>query len=67
MWGNIVGGCVSGLDMVVGSVRALVGQYKTRHEYQKYDPQAVYAAHILELLAGLALLALAAYGLLGSG
>lgn len=64
MWKNQVAWGLFGLTTVVHSVRALVRQYKTRHEYQKYDPHAIYAANVLMLLLGLALLALTVSGLL---
>lgn len=64
MWKNHVAWGLFGLITVGRSVRALVRQYKTRHEYQKYDPHAVYAAYSLELILGLAMLALAVFGLL---
>lgn len=64
MWKNQVALGLFGLTTVVHSVRALVRQYKTRHEYQKYDPHAVYAANVLMLLVGLALFAFSLSGLL---
>ena len=63
MWKNQVAWGLFGLITVVRSVRSLVRQYKTRHEYQKYDPQARAVIAVLTLLVGLAMLSLAVYGL----